>query len=167
MERSIKENYFTDELEDNATIVLPDEGPRVTAGAGSCTFKVTSEMSNGRLGIYEIVIPPYTAGARLHYHRFMDEVFIVKRGVLTIELSQDKHDLPEGSTVYIPRFTPHGFSNNSGKEAVIVIIFNPSEQHEGYFKGLFELLSAEEMDLNLYMQLSQKYDSWPVNASTI
>ncbi len=164
---TLTKDYFTDRLENSATIVLPDQGSRVTAGDGSCTFKVTSEMSKGMLGIYEIVVPPHTVGARLHFHRFMDEVFIIKKGVLTIELFKDKHDLPEGSTVYVPRFTPHGFSNTSDDEVKIILIFNPSEQREGYFKGLFELLNAEEMDVDLFQQLSLKYDSYPLNTSAL
>ena len=164
---STNEDYFTDKLGNNATIILPDNGTRLNAGDGSCTFKVTSEMSQGRLGVYEIVVPPHTVGARLHYHRFMDEVFLVKKGVLTIELFKDTHDLPTGSTVYVPRFTPHGFSNTSDDETVIILIFNPSEQREGYFKGLFELLNADEMDVKLFQQLSQKHDSYPLSPSSL
>jgi quercetin dioxygenase-like cupin family protein len=163
MELSIKEEIFTDRLENNATVILPGEGDRITAGAGSCTFKVTSKMSNNMLGVYEIVVPPNTMGARLHYHRFMDEVFIVKSGTVTIELSAGKQDLPEGSTVFIPRFTPHGFSNTTDEETVIILIFNPAEQREGYFRGLFELLNAPEMDIKSYIRLSQKYDSHTVD----
>ena len=159
----MKEDVFNDKLENNAAIILPGDGERIQAGAGSCTFKVTSQMSGGRLGIYEIVVPPKTEGARMHFHRYMDEVFIVKQGVLTVELSDGIHHLPQGSTVNVPRFTPHSFSNTSDELLIITLIFNPSEQREGYFKGLFQLLAAGEMDFPRFLQLAQKYDTCMVN----
>ncbi len=162
METRIEENVFTDKLCNGASIILPGEGTRLTAGEGSCTFKVTSTLSRGALGIYEIVVPPHTTGARLHFHRFMDEVFIVKKGTLTVELFTETHYLQQDATVYVPRFTPHAFSNTSDTELVILLIFNPAEEREGYFKGLFELLGAEQMDVKTFLQLSQKYDSHPV-----
>lgn len=159
METIIKEDVFNDKLDDNAAVILPGQGTRIQAGPGSCTFVVTSEMSNGRLGIYRIVVPPKTVGARLHFHRFMDEVFMVNKGELTIELGTEIRRLKEGSTVYVPRFTPHEFSNESDETLEITLVFNPSEQREGYFKGLFQLLSEEQMDQALFMKLAQKYDT--------
>lgn len=163
METFMKEDVFTDKLENKASIIQPGDGARVHAGEGSCTFKVTSDMSSGRLGVYEIVIPPHTMGARLHYHRFMDEVFIVNKGILTVDLGHETHQLASGATVYVPRFTPHGFSNSVDEVLVITLIFNPSEHREGYFKGLFDLLDAEAMDIPRFLQLAQKYDTHPLN----
>jgi mannose-6-phosphate isomerase-like protein (cupin superfamily) len=160
---TIKEDVFNDKLENNAAIILPGQGTRIQVGAGSCTFTVTSDMSKGRIGIYEIVVPPKTDGARMHFHRYMDEVFIVRKGTLTIELSDDIQHLKEGTTVYVPRFTPHAFSNTSDETLVITLIFNPSEQREGYFKGLFQLLDAETMDVPLFLKLAQKYDTTMTN----
>ena len=62
MNTRMQQDFFIDRLENHATIVQPGEGARVTAGEGSCTFKVTTDMSNGRLGIYEIVVPSHTPG---------------------------------------------------------------------------------------------------------
>lgn len=148
-----------DEPENKATIILPQEGLSVKAGEGSCTFKVTSDMSHGTLGIFEIVIPPHTDGARVHYHQLMDEVFIVKKGSLRIVLGDTNHDLEEGATAYVPRLTVHGFSNVSDQPTVIILIFNPSEQREGYFIGLFELLNEEQFDVPRFLQLAEKYDT--------
>lgn len=163
METLMKEDVFTDTLGNNASIILPGEGIHIHAGEGSCTFKVTSHMSGGRLGIYEIVIPPRTTGAPLHYHRFMDEVFIVNKGTLTVHLDNETRHLTCGATVYVPRFTPHGFSNNADEALVITLIFNPSEHREGYFQGLFELLRAQAMDIPRLLQLAQKYDTQFIN----
>lgn len=167
MQTLAKRDYFTDQLENKATIIRAGEGQRISAGAGSCTFKVTSETSNNQLGIYEIVVPPNTTGARLHYHRFMDEIFIVNKGMLTVQASYDEHQLAEGGMVYIPRFTPHAFSNTSDEEVKLTLIFTPSQNREGFFHGMFELLNEPVMDTARFMQLYHKYDSYLVNPATM
>jgi mannose-6-phosphate isomerase-like protein (cupin superfamily) len=163
----MQQDFFIDRLENHATIVQPGEGARVTAGEGSCTFKVTTDMSNGRLGIYEIVVPSHTPGARLHYHRFMDEIFMVKKGRLTLQSGEDIRDLAEGAIAYVPRFTPHAFSNTSDEPLVVILIFNPAEKREGFFYGLFELLKAPEMDMKKFLQIYHKYDSYLVDPATM
>lgn len=151
----------TDRLRNAAMIVRPGEGRRLEAGNGSCTFKITSADSNGQLGVYEIVVPPHTVGARPHYHRHIDEVFLVTKGRLTLDTGRERHELPAGAVAYVPRFTPHAFSNTSDEELVITIVFNPAEEREGYFIGLFELLQAPELDIPRFMQLAQQYDTHP------
>jgi mannose-6-phosphate isomerase-like protein (cupin superfamily) len=160
-------DYFNDTLQNKAVIFLPGEGEVIKAGEGSCTLKITSEISNDQLGIYEIVVPPHTLGARLHYHRFMDETFIVKSGILTVQAADKESHLEAGSLIYIPRFTPHAFSNTSDVPVTVTLIFNPSQQREGFFYGLFELLSAPEMDTVKFLKLYHKYDSFLVNPVTM
>lgn len=160
-------DYFNDSLQNKAHIFLPGEGEMIKAGEGSCTLKVTSAISNDQLGVYEIVVPPHTTGARLHYHRFMDETFIVKSGTLTVQAAEKESHLPEGSLIYIPRFTPHAFSNTSDAPVTVTLIFNPSQQREGFFYGLFELLNAPQMDTAKFLKLYHKYDSFLVDPVTM
>ncbi|RYZ21130.1 MAG: cupin domain-containing protein [Chitinophagaceae bacterium] len=167
MQTLFSEDVFTDKLVSNARVVLPGEGRRMEAQGGSCTFKITSEISNRQLGVYEIVVPPHSTGARPHFHRYMDEVFIVKKGLLTLQLGREEQVLPEGAVAYVPRYTPHAFSNTSGEELVLTLIFNPSENREGYFTGLFELLQAPELDLPRFLQLAQKYDTHHFDPATL
>jgi len=167
MHTSPKTDYFNDTLQNKAIIFLPGEGKKLTAGEGSCTLKVTSDISNNELGIYEIVVPPHTAGARLHYHRYMDETFIVKQGTLTLQTAEKESHLEEGSLIYVPRFTPHAFSNTTDLPVTITLIFNPSQQREGFFHGMFELLNEPEMDMAKFLKLYHKYDSFIVDPITM
>jgi len=162
MKQETKTDYFNDLLLDKAVIIHPGEGERLQAGAGSCTFKITSEHSNNQLGIYELVIPPQTIGARLHYHQFMDETFIVNKGILTVQLRGKEINLAAGSVIYLPRFTAHGFSNTSDTEVKVTLIFNPSEKREGFFQGLFEILNEPAIDAAKFLKLNHKYDSFLV-----
>jgi quercetin dioxygenase-like cupin family protein len=73
----MKKDFFNDNLENKAVILHPEEGEAFHMNGVTLTFKVTSEISNDQLGVYDIVLAPGVIGAKLHYHRFMDETFIV------------------------------------------------------------------------------------------
>lgn len=162
-----KENYFEDELIDNASVLNPGEGERLNLNGISVTFKVTSELSNNQLGVYEITLPPKTIGAKLHYHRFMDETFIVNKGTLTLELGSDVQMAKAGTVAHVPRFTPHGFRNDTNEEVQLLLIFNPSEKREGFFKGLHETLGEVPVNPNKFLKLYNKYDSFPVDTTNM
>lgn len=163
----IRENYFEDNLENNASIINPNEGEKLELSIISITFKVTSEMSNDQLGVYEISLPPMAIGAKLHYHRFMDETFIVNEGILTMQVGDKEYLAKPGTLAYIPRFTPHGFKNDTDEIVKLTLIFNPSQKREGFFKGLYETLNEVPINPGKYLKLYNKYDSFPVDTSNM
>jgi mannose-6-phosphate isomerase-like protein (cupin superfamily) len=139
-------DFLSDTLENKAVMFAPGEGEVLTMGGNSITLKVTSDISNDQLGVYEIKLAPATIGARLHYHRFMDETFIVRKGTLTIDLATGPVLAREGAVVYVPRMTAHGFSNQSAQDVVLNLIFNPGQQREGFFRGLKSILTEPVID---------------------
>lgn len=167
MKTKNKTDYFNDQLENKGVIIKPNEGEKFEMNGLSLTFKVTSEISNDQLGVYEIVLAPMAIGAKLHYHRFMDETFIVNEGVLTIQVGDKEYKAEPGSVAYVPRFTPHGFRNDTNEEVKLTLLFNPSQKREGFFKGLLETLSENPIDPKKYLKLYNKYDSFPVDISNM
>lgn len=163
----MKPDYFNDKLENKASIIQPNEGEKLELSTIAITFKVTSEMSNDQLGVYEITLPPMAIGAKLHYHRFMDETFIVNQGELTIQVGKEEYKAKPGTVAYVPRFTPHGFKNDTDKTVKLTLIFNPSQKREGFFKGLYETLNEVPIDPEKYLKLYNKYDSFPVDTSNM
>ncbi|SHI60619.1 cupin domain-containing protein [Aquimarina spongiae] len=160
-----KTDYFNDQLESEAVIVAPEQGEKLELETISITFKVTSEISNDQLGIYEITLPPMAIGAKLHYHRFMDETFIVNEGVLTMQVGDKEMQAHPGTVAYIPRFTPHGFKNDTNETVKLSLVFNPSQKREGFFRGLYETLNEVPINPKKYLKLYNKYDSFPVDTS--
>jgi quercetin dioxygenase-like cupin family protein len=159
---STKPSYLHDKLEDKATIFRPGEGTALSIKGGRITLKVTSDLTNDQLGVYEILLEPGVIGAALHFHRFMDETFIVTEGTLTVQHGSEEAALPAGSVVHVPRFTPHGFANKSDKRATVMLAFNPASKREGFFYGLAEILSQETVNQQDFLALYAKYDSYPV-----
>ncbi|TYA84092.1 cupin domain-containing protein [Seonamhaeicola marinus] len=160
-------DYFNDQLEDNATILQPNEGETFSMNGLSLTFKVTSELSNDELGVYKIKLAPMAIGAKLHYHRFMDETFIVDKGTLTIQVADKEYTAKAGTIAYVPRFTPHGFKNDTNEEVELTLLFNPSQKREGFFRGLHETLGEVPINPEKYLKLYNKYDSFPVDTSNM
>ena len=160
-------NHYTDILKNEAVVFNPGEGEVLAIENSRITLKVTSELSNNQMGIYEIVLGPGTVGAQLHYHRFMDETFIVNKGTLTIQLSDKMIDAVQGSVVYIPRFTPHGFRNTTDQDVTATLIFNPGQSREGFFFGLKEILTEQPINPAKFLKLYEKYDSIPVNTENM
>lgn len=76
-------SFLKDPLEDKAVIFEPKQGKVIHIRGGTITLKVTNSISNDQLGVYEISLEPGIVGAQLHFHRFMDETFIVNEGSLT------------------------------------------------------------------------------------
>ncbi|MCL6275623.1 cupin domain-containing protein [Muricauda sp. 2012CJ35-5] len=167
MQRIIAKDYFNDLLENNATVLLPNQGEKLELKDIDFTFKVTSEMSNDQLGVYKIMLKPMAIGAKLHYHRFMDETFIVDKGILTVQAGEEIIKAPPGSIVYVPRFTPHSFQNDTDEFVELTLLFNPSQKREGFFRGLLETLSEDPIDPEKYLKLYNKYDSFPVDTSNM
>jgi mannose-6-phosphate isomerase-like protein (cupin superfamily) len=156
-------NYCSDSLVDKAVVFYPGQGEELILNSGKITFKVTSDLSDNQLGVYEIALRPGAIGARLHYHYFIDETFIVRQGTLTVLLGDREVEAPAGSVIYIPRMTPHGFRNNSGEEVVSTLLFNPGQNREGFFRGLSEILNEQPVDPEKYLRLYRRYDSHPVD----
>jgi len=156
-------NELDDVLLDRSVIVLPGQGENISFNGGRVTLKITSDLTKDQLGLYEIELAPGVVGAQLHYHRYMDEIFIVRMGKMTIDLGDKTIQAPEGGVVYAPRYTPHGFRNDSDENAVIHLLFNPGQSREGFFRGLGEILNSDPVDPAKFLQLYQKYDSCPVD----
>ncbi len=163
----MKKDYFNDVLENNGLLVKPNEGEQFAMNGLTLTFKVTSEHSNDQLGVYEIRLAPMAIGAKLHYHRFMDETFIVNKGVLTMQIGDKEYKAGAGTVAYAPRFTPHSFRNDTEEEVVLTLLFNPSQKREGFFRGLHQTLQKTPIDPQQYLKLYNKYDSFPVDTSNM
>ena len=157
--------YLKDDLEDRAVVFKPTEGEILSQNGSTITLKVTSPLSNDQLGVYAIVLAPHTVGAQMHYHRFMDETFIVNKGIINVRHGEKEIAAEAGSIIYIPRFTPHGFENKTDQPVDFILIFNPAQKREGFFRALVKILENVPVNAEDYLALYSKYDSYPVDAA--
>ncbi|MGH8959010.1 MAG: cupin domain-containing protein [Acidimicrobiia bacterium] len=87
---------------------------------------------------------PNRGGAEPHFHRTMSESFYVLDGTVQIFDGTNWIDAQAGDFVHVPPGGIHGFSNESGAAASMLIHFAPGAPREAYFAGLNDLGSLSE-----------------------
>jgi quercetin dioxygenase-like cupin family protein len=106
--------------------VGPGEGETIEGPAGGpLTFKARGEQTGGTLTALENVIAPGD-GPPLHTHGGEDEAWYVLEGTLRFRLGEQDSLAPAGSFVFVPRGTPHCFTNAGEDPARILVLFTPS-----------------------------------------
>lgn len=150
-----------------AIIAKPETGETFSAFGSTLTFKVTTDQTIGRIGFYAIEMNPHAGGPKLHFHKEMDETFIINEGVLTVLTAEGETEAVAGTIVYIPRGTAHGYYNNSANKVKMTMIFNPGINREDFFRKMYQGLKDRPDDLAYFQQLYGEYDSYPVNESNM
>ena len=159
--------YIQDELVDRAIVRKSEYCETLEIAASKITFQLTSQDTKDQIGIYQIQLQPHSVGAQLHYHRFMDETFLVNEGKLTIMHGDQTTTASPGDMIYVPRFTPHGFRNDGDQPVRVTLVFNPALQREGFFRGLQHALSTDPPDIEALFAIYTKYDSYPIDPNNM
>ena len=122
-------------------------GPDLVRTSGTeVHYLATGAETEGLFGLYRWSMGPTRGGAEPHFHRTLSESFYVLSGTVRIFDGADWIDAQAGDFVHVPPGGIHGFSNESGATASMLIHFAPGAPREAYFEGLNHLgtLSDEE-----------------------
>ena len=150
-------------MTEQAIIARSETGESFSAFGSTLTFNVTTDKTADRMGIYSVEMQPFANGPKLHFHREMDETFIINEGVLTVLTPKGETEANAGTIVYIPRGTVHGYKNNSTNTVKMAMIFNPGHNREDFIRKLFKGLEERPEDIPFFQRLYEEHDSYPVN----
>jgi quercetin dioxygenase-like cupin family protein len=141
------------------------EGPLARGSRGkTTTFKVTSEASEGRFGLFEHYLPPGSGGASPHFHRTMIEAFYVLEGDLTFSVEGHATQASAGDVLYVPQQAVHGFRVSEARAARILMMFCPALDREQYFCALEALSpSGAPPDQDALLALMHRFDQYPLD----
>jgi mannose-6-phosphate isomerase-like protein (cupin superfamily) len=120
-------------------------------------YLVTGGQSDGLLGMYQWNMGPEPSGPSPHFHRSFSESFFVLSGSVLIFDGNEWIETRPGSYVYAPPGALHGFRNESGEQASMLILFAPGAPRETYFEGLLKL---GEMTTEEQVEFIQYHDQW-------
>ena len=81
---------------------------------------------------------PEPSGPGPHFHRSIAESFYILSGTVRIYDGTRWIDTKPGDFVHVPIGGIHGFRNESGEPASMLLHFAPGAPREGYFEGLAE-----------------------------
>ena len=134
--------------ERNAVHVPRDREPDVVFEAGTCTYLSTGASTGGLFGLYRWDMSGPPTGPGPHFHRTIAESFFILEGTVRIYDGDRWIETTSGDYVHVPAGGIHGFRNESGEPASMLLHFAPGAPREGYFEGLLRVgdLTDEERD---------------------
>jgi mannose-6-phosphate isomerase-like protein (cupin superfamily) len=141
--------YLGNDGEITATHRPVSQRPELTYRNGNTVhYLATGATTNGQFGLYRWVMAPAAGGPDPHFHRSISESFYVLSGSVSIYDGRRWLDTEPGDWVHVPEGGVHGFKNNSGEPASMLLHFAPGAPREGYFEGLPDLAakSPEERE---------------------
>ena len=106
------------------------------ASGNTCDYLATGASTGGLFGLYRWNMGPAASGPGPHFHRTIAESFYVLAGRVRIYDGIEWVKAQPGDFVHVPIGGIHGFRNESGEPASMLIHFAPGAGREGYFEGL-------------------------------
>src|SRR5262249_38723849 len=93
----------------------------------------------GQFGLYRWDMGPQAGGPTAHFHRSISESFFILSGTIRVLNGEQWIDATAGDFLFVPEGGIHGFRNESGAPASMVLLFAPGAPREAYFEFLDEV----------------------------
>jgi mannose-6-phosphate isomerase-like protein (cupin superfamily) len=132
--------YHGDKGELSASYRPADRAPELTTRSGVVVrYLATGGSTNGEFGLYRWDMGPELTGPGAHFHKTISESFFILSG--TVRLFNGEHwiDATAGDFLFVPEGGVHGFRNESGQPASMLLLFAPGAPREAYFETLDEV----------------------------
>lgn len=103
---------------------------------GSASYLATRRTTAGQFGLYRWDMAAAPSGPDPHYHRTISESFYVLAGTVRLHDGTCWVDAEAGDFLHVPAGGVHGFRNESGAPASMLLLFAPGADREAYFEVL-------------------------------
>jgi len=121
----------------NARLRRTDHEPEVRNRAGgSIHYLATGAGTDGEFGLYRYEMAAGQRGPDAHFHRTISESFYVLSGTILLFDGSAWVEGRPGDFLFVPEGGLHGFRNDSGAPASMLILFAPGAPREEYFETL-------------------------------
>ncbi|GAB3595560.1 cupin domain-containing protein [Angustibacter peucedani] len=140
------DRYTGDGGEASARFRPVGQAPEVVGATTSTHYLATGASTGGQFGLYRWDMGPERSGPDPHFHRSISESFFVLQGVVSLHDGTGWRDAAAGDFLHVPEGGVHGFRNESGEPASMLILFAPGAPREDYFETLADTARREAMD---------------------
>ncbi len=89
---------------------------------GTAEYLATGDSTNGQFGLYRWNMSPAVSGPDPHFHRSISESFFVISGAIKLYDGKTWVDAKPGDFLFVPEGGIHGFRNESGEDASMLIL---------------------------------------------
>jgi len=134
----------------SAVLRAHDHPPELRYGSGGTVhYLATHASTHGLFGLYRWEMAAEPSGPGPHFHRTITESFYVLSGTVRLYDGGEWREGHPGDFLYVPEGGIHGFRNESGEPASMLLLFAPGAEREAYFDTLAKVqeglvLSDEE-----------------------
>jgi quercetin dioxygenase-like cupin family protein len=124
----------------SAVLRRADQPHNLEMGSGGTQvhYLATGASTSGEFGLYRWDFTGPRSGPDPHFHRTLSESFYVLSGTVRLYDGRRWTDGKPGDFLFVPEGGIHGFRNESGAPASMLLLFAPGAPREGYFEGLAE-----------------------------
>lgn len=138
-----------------ATLTFGHEGKRFNVLGDQQRVIFAGEDTGGLYALIENFNPP-GVGIPLHLHHREDETFHVLEGQVQFQVGTEIIQAIAGTTVFLPRDTPHAFTITGDVPARMLIMLMPAGL-EKYFEELSQLTANAPPNLDDILAISARY----------
>jgi mannose-6-phosphate isomerase-like protein (cupin superfamily) len=128
--------YHGEGGEASATLRRADQFPELVRPNIRVHYLATGGSTEGLFGLYRWEMGPGRGGPGPHFHRTIAESFYILSGTMRIYDGRDWVDARPGDFLRVPPGGIHGFRNESGEPASMLLHFAPGAPREAYFEGV-------------------------------
>src|SRR6478735_4817345 len=107
----------------SARLRLPGADHDLVGNTGSVDYLATGASTNGDYGLYRWNMGPEPSGPDAHFHKSLSESFFVLSGTIRLFDGSTWLDGRPGDYCFVPEGGLHGFRNESGEPASMLILF--------------------------------------------
>ena len=127
--------YHGDTGEASARLRPASQPPEVTyANGGTAHFLATTDTTDGQFGLYRWEMSAEPSGPGPHFHRTISESFYVLSGAVRLFDGNGWIDGAPGDFLFVPEGGIHGFRNESGEPASMLLLFAPGGPARGLLR---------------------------------
>jgi mannose-6-phosphate isomerase-like protein (cupin superfamily) len=138
--------YHGDAGEVSARFRPADAPPDLTYPAGGTVHDLATADDTGRqFGLYRWEMSAEPSGPGSHFHRTISESFYILSGTVRLTDGERTIDATPGDFLFVPEGGIHGFRNESGEPASMLLLFAPGADREDYFETLARVAAGERM----------------------
>jgi mannose-6-phosphate isomerase-like protein (cupin superfamily) len=150
--------YFGDTGEINAHFRPAGHPPElVYPQGGTADYLATGATTDGKFGLYQWNMSARRSGPDPHFHKTISESFYILSGTVRIYNGIEWIDTEPGDFVHVPEGGVHGFRNESGEPASMLLLFAPGAPREDYFEGLKNLGDMSEPERKAFFEFHDNY----------
>jgi mannose-6-phosphate isomerase-like protein (cupin superfamily) len=132
--------YHGEGGEASAVVRRADAEPELAyRRGGTVSYLATNVTTDQQFGLYRWDFGTHVSGPDPHFHRTISESFFVLSGTVRLYDGRAWVDATAGDFMFVPAGGIHGFRNESGETASMLLLFAPGAPREGYFETLKRL----------------------------